>query len=297
MTAANPHGFLAMRILLAAIAATLAPVGVSNASAAPRPVEEKTAPVEATKGSKETKDAKGAKETSGAGKTPIPKTVPELRMPPPAGAKPTPTPNDVYRALLRNHPGGRSPADTMGNGVFILARSAFYAGRLEEAIARSGEFTRTYTRNLNLNDALEMQLLIRGYRDFDDQPLKAYAGMLALRETGRADSAAATGRAALAKWPGARIRHHIHFQLAELARDQGDHATAMTHALAVADPSSKSRLAPAALKLAGDEAIALGQGPDRALRIYQELLERFPESPLAPQVRSQVLEMRKRLQL
>ena len=68
-------------------------------------------------------------------------------------------------------------------------------------------------------------------------------------------------------------------------------------ALAVSDPSSKSRLAPTALKLAGDEAIAAGQGQDRALKIYPELLERFPDSPLAPEVRSQVIDMRKRLQL
>jgi TolA-binding protein len=293
-TARAVPALVAGTILVAAVATVataLVTPGVTVAIAAPRPVEEKKAPAQAGK------PGAGERESSGAEKTPIPRSVPELRMPPPPGAAPAPTPGEVYRALLRNHPGGKSPADTMGNGIFSLARQAFYSGRLEEAIARCAEFTKTYTRNLNLNDALEMQLLIRGYRDFDDQPLKAYAGMLALRDAGRSDSASAAGRAALAKWPGARIRHHIHFQLAELARDRGDHATAMTHALAVADPSSKSRLAPAALKLAGDEAIASGQGPDRALRIYQELLERFPESPLAPQVRSQVLEMRKRLQL
>jgi TolA-binding protein len=93
------------------------------------------------------------------------------------------------------------------------------------------------------------------------------------------------------------VRYHLQYQLAELARDRGDHAAAVTHALAVADSSSKSRLAPAALKLAGDETIAMGQGPDRALKIYQELLERYPNSPLAPGVRVQVLEMRKKLQL
>ena len=43
--------------------------------------------------------------------------------------------------------------------------------------------------------------------------------------------------------------------------------------------------------------IGSGQGPDRALKLYQELLERYPNSPLAPEVRAQVLEMRKKLQL
>jgi len=267
-------------IAILALAAFSA-AGTRVALAAPKPVEEKTKSTETKKDSTQ--------------KTPIP-SVPELRMP---GAAPAPgaTVNDVYRAILRQYPGGKSPADTLGNGVYFLARDAFYAGKLDEATARASEFTRTYTRNLNLNDALEMTLLIRGFRDFEDQPIKAYGRMLALREAGRADSAAAVGQDALARWPGARIRHHVHFQLAELARDRGDHATAMTHALAVADPATQSRLAPAALKLAGDEAIAAGKGQDRALRIYQDLLERYPDSPLAPEVRAQVLDMRKRLQL
>ena len=164
-------------------------------------------------------------------------------------------------------------------------------------IARAGEFTKAYTRNLNMNDALELVLLTRGFRDFKDEPLRAYAKVLALREGGRPDSASALAARTLERWPGARIRYHLHYQIAELARDRGDHATAVTHAMAVADSSSKSRLAPAALKLAGDETIALGQGRDRAIKLYQELLERFPDSPLAPGVRSQVIEMRKGMQL
>jgi hypothetical protein len=70
-----------------------------------------------------------------------------------------------------------------------------------------------------------------------------------------------------------------------------------SQALAVADSTSKSRLAPAALKLAGDETLAMGQGSEKALKIYQELLERYPDSPLTPGVRSQILDMRKKLQL
>lgn len=203
---------------------------------------------------------------------------------------------DAYRAIVRAAE-VRSPSDTLGNGVYAAAKAAFYAGQFDEAIARAGEFTKAYTRNLNMNDALELVLLTRGFRDFQDEPLRAYAKVLALREAGRPDSASALAARTLERWPGAHIRYHLHYQIAELARDRGDHAAAVTHAMAVADSSSKSRLAPAALKLAGDETIALGQGRDRALKLYQELLERFPDSPLAPQVRSQVIEMRKGMQL
>jgi len=204
--------------------------------------------------------------------------------------------SDIYRAIVRAAE-VRSPSDTLGNGVYAAAKEAFYAGKFDDAVARAGEFTKTYTRNLNMNDALELVLLMRGFRDFQDEPLRGYAKVLALREGGRPDSASALAARTLERWPGAHIRFHLHYQIAELARDRGDHATAVTHAMAVADSSSKSRLAPAALKLAGDETIALGQGRDRALKLYQELLERFPDSPLAPGVRSQVIEMRKGMQL
>src|SRR5438876_6990569 len=76
---------------------------------------------------------------------------------------------DVYRAIVRAAE-IRSPSDTLGNGVYAAAKEAFYAGNLEEVIARAGEFTKAYTRNLNMNDALELVLLTRGFRDFKDEP-------------------------------------------------------------------------------------------------------------------------------
>jgi len=217
-------------------------------------------------------------------------------QPPPQEKEKEKEATDVYRAIVRAAE-VHSPSDTLGNGVYAAAKEAFYAGKFDEAIAHAGDFTKAYTRNLNMNDALELVLLMRGFRDFQDEPLRGYAKVLALREGGRPDSASALAARTLERWPGARIRYHLHYQMAELARDRGDHAAAVTHAMAVADSSSKSRLAPAALKLAGDETIALGEGRDRALKLYQELLERFPDSPLTPGVRSQVIEMRKGMQL
>jgi len=82
-----------------------------------------------------------------------------------------------------------------------------------------------------------------------------------------------------------------------MARERGDHPAAIRFALLVADSTSKSRLVPYALKLAGDEIVAMGDDPAKALRLYQALLERYPASPLAPPVRAQVLELRKKLQL
>jgi len=234
-------------------------------------------------------------------RTPLPGQMPPPGQIPPQGATPVPgrgdpTPDEFYRAIIRAT-AARSPADTLGNGVFALARTEFYEGHFGEANRLCQEFTKSYTRNLNVDDALEMILLIRDFRDFEDLPLHAYARVVAFRAAGQADSAAAAAVTALEEYPGAAVRYHLQFQLAELARERSDHAAAVKYALAVADTSSHSRLSPDALRLAGDETLASGQGGQAALKYYQALLERYPNSPLTPEVRAQVIEMRKKLQL
>ena len=270
---------LALALALA-VAAFLG--GAADTSAKPKPVESK-------------EPAKGSHQTS-----PGPQATPGTPQPQPKDEDAIDSDgmtNDAYRAIVRSSLHPRAPGDTLGDGVFASARAAFYAGEFDTAMARAQRFTSSYMRNLSMNEALQMILLWRGYRDFEDRPLRAYAHVLELRELGKPDSAAAVAQAALTQWPGARVRDHLHMELAEIARDRGDHAAAVTHALAVADTSSHSRLAPAALNLAGDEALAAGQGPEKALHLYQALLERYPESPLATSVRAKIFDLRKRLQL
>ena len=190
-----------------------------------------------------------------------------------------------------------APSDSMGRGGYDGARALFEAGLFDSAAAEFQRFAVRYPRNLLVNDAIEHVLLIRENREPGDEPLKLLAHTLALRSAGFADSAASTARSGLARFPNARVRYHWQYLLAEIARERGDHTTAIRYALLVADSTSKSRLRPYALKLAGDETIAIGDDPAKALRLYQALLERYPASPLAPPVRAQVMEIRKKLQL
>jgi TolA-binding protein len=199
---------------------------------------------------------------------------------------------DMVRRLMQ-----RGPADTLGDALYSLADASFRAGAFDQATKLYSEFAQRYTRNLRMNEALERVLMIRDCRDFDDEPLRIYARAETLRRDGKADSAAAALSAGLARYPGARLRWHYRFALAEIARDQGNHALAVEQALAVADTSTGSRLAPYALKLAGDETLAAGGPVERASGYYQAILERYPDSPLAPSVRAQVLSLRKRMQL
>ena len=190
-----------------------------------------------------------------------------------------------------------APEDTLGRGEYLAALRLFEAGLFDSSAASFQLFAMRRQRNLLVNDAIEHVLLIRENREPGDEPLRLYARTMASRNAGQADSAAAMARAGLERFPKARIRYHWEYLLAEIARDRGDHADAIRLAMTVADSTSKSRLAPFALKLAGDETIAMGEDPQKALRLYQALLERYPASPLGPPVRAQVLEIRKKLQL
>jgi len=204
-----------------------------------------------------------------------------------------PLPYERLIGAIRVH----SAQDSMGNGALAVAMKAYETGRFDEAVGQLQEFVRLYPRNLALNEALETILLIRGNREFKDEPLRIYAAAEGARRAGHPDSAAAFAKDGLARFPGARIRDHWNYLLARLARDRGDHVAAIGFALAVADTALHSRLAPYALKLAAEETLAAGTEPARALRYYREMLERYPDSPLAPESRARALELRKKFQL
>jgi len=231
-----------------------------------------------------------------------PQPVPPQQAPQPVPPQQAPVAPEIKAnsEALRYFLGGsaiRTPQDSIGNGEYFAARRLFEAGRFDSSTVEFREFAERYPRNLRVNEAIEHILLTRQNREPGDEALKVYAQTLALRDAGLADSAAATARTALARYPNAKIRYHFQYFLAETARDKGDHATAIQYALLVADSTSKSRLAPYALRLVGDETIAMGQDPAKALRVFQALLERYPDSPLAPPVRAQVIAIRKKLQL
>jgi len=206
-------------------------------------------------------------------------------------------PRDSYLHQLLGNLSINAPSDTMGSKEYKASTGLFEAGLFDSAASSYQRFAMHFPRNLLVNDAIERVLLIRENREPGDEPLKLYAHTVALRAAGRSDSAAAVARLGIERFPRTRLRFHWQFLLADLAREGGHHEDAIRLALMVADSTSKSRLAPYALKLAGDETVAMRGDPAQALRYYQAILERYPASPLAPPVRAQVMEIRKKLQL
>jgi TolA-binding protein len=200
----------------------------------------------------------------------------------------------TYQMLVRRFQ-TMSPADSLGNGAYRLAETAFTSGKFDDAGKGYLDFARRYPRNLRVNDALSTMLLIKEARDFEDQPLLLYARGRAFREAGQPDSAVAVLTVAAQRYPGAKVRDHVRLMLAEIAQARGDHAHALQWAVAAADTAGKSRLAPYALKIAAESSLALGEPPQKALGYYKAILEKYPQSPVTPEARSRALAIRKRM--
>lgn len=200
----------------------------------------------------------------------------------------------TYQILVRRF-GTMSPADSLGDGAYRLAETAFTAGKFDDAGKGYLDFARRYPRNLRVNDALSTMLLIKDGRDFEDQPLLLYARGRAYRDAGQPDSAVAVLTTAAERYPGAKVRDHVRLMLAEMAQARGDHAHALQWAVAAADTAAKSRLAPYALKIAAESSLALGEPPQKALAYYKTILEKYPQSPVTPEARSRALAIRKRM--
>jgi TolA-binding protein len=198
----------------------------------------------------------------------------------------------TYESLVRRFVKMAS-SDTLGDAAYRVAETAFRLGKFDDASRAYLDFARRNPRNLRVNDALTTHLLIKEARDFEDRPLLAYARARAHREAGRADSAAALLAETVERYPGAKVRHHVQLLLAEMARDRGDARAALRWAVAASDTTGKNRLAPFALRIAAESSIALGEPPQNALAYYKTLLERYPQSPLAPEARARSLVIRK----
>jgi len=200
----------------------------------------------------------------------------------------------TYQALVRRF-GTMAPAETLGLGAYRHAEVAFSSGQFDSAGAAYLDFARRYPRNLRVNDALSMMLLIKSARDFDDQPLLLYARGRAYRNAGKPDSATAVLASAAQRYPGAGVRYHVNLMLAEMAEARGDHARALQWAVAAADTAKGNRLAPFALKIAAESSLAMGEPPQKALAFYKTILERYPNSPVTPEARTRALQIRKKM--
>jgi outer membrane protein assembly factor BamD len=95
--------------------------------------------------------------------------------------------------------------------------------------------------------------------------------------------------------PGDNRIINIHFLLGEIYFAQNDHIRAAREFRRVSDSTSASPLAPDALMRAGDVYADLWRRPEldpsygqTALATYEELLNRYPDSPAAPKTRERI---------
>ncbi len=186
--------------------------------------------------------------------------------------------------------GGQGPDALREEADFQACEARFFAGDFDSAGAGYDAFARAYPGSPHANDALERAYLIESGGP-GAPGLAAFADASRLARIGRADEALARASEAEMASVGGPAWSHAGLLVAGLLETKGRLAEAATKARAVAETVPDDRLAPTARRRAGDLLLA---GGDRAgaLTQYEELLDRYPRSWLAPETRRRVQALR-----
>ena len=193
--------------------------------------------------------------------------------------------------------------DVRAPATFALAEARFYAADFEQAFELYDEFANRYFRDKNTNDALERIYLLESGSPLGGGVQRApglealarglYAENRSLWEVAADLARDAEAEARLAEQVESPVRAHAILLLSRAEEMRGFPEAALAAALQMAESLPEARLAPVGRKRAGDLYMDQGQ-LDEALYQYEELVSRYPDSWLAPEVRRLITELRGR---
>ncbi len=185
---------------------------------------------------------------------------------------------------------GDGPDALREDANFQACEARFFAGAFDSAGGGYDAFARAYPGSAHANDALERAYLIESGGP-GAPGLAAFADASRLARIGRTDEALARAREAETASVGGPAWSHAGLLVASLLETKGRLAEAAAKARAVAETVPDDRLAPTARRRAGDLLLAGGDQPG-ALTQYEELLDHYPRSWLAPETRRRVQALR-----
>ncbi len=197
---------------------------------------------------------------------------------------------ETLRAISKTHrrdPLIREVAD------YDLIEMDFFAARFDTSAAGYRQFAAMNRRGYLTNDAIARILLIDENSDAGGKPLALYAQAVRQERLGRPDSALAYLRLALDRYPGVALEDDVCLAMGDASLALGLPAEARRHYSVVADSMPASPLAATALMRIAQ--LAEGEGDlTAAAAIYEQVLERFPESVEADEARGALDRLRSR---
>jgi tetratricopeptide (TPR) repeat protein len=176
---------------------------------------------------------------------------------------------------------------------FLIGEIFFFNGELDSAAAAYGELIESFPAGELANDALDRIFLFNENFENEGEALHAMGRLAWLEARGRLADALALGDSLLTTYEGAPIHDDLLYDVGKLRADAGEPARAVDalEALYVRYPESK--LAPRALKLKGEIHEGTLSDPATALTTFEYLLDRYPETIEAAEVRPHVSRLRK----
>jgi len=185
---------------------------------------------------------------------------------------------------------GDGPDALREEAAFQACEARFFAGAFDSAGPGYDAFARAHAGSPHANDALERAYLIESGGP-GAPGLAVFADASRLARAGHTEEALARAREAESASLGAPAWAHAGLLVASLLETKGLLAEAAAKARAVAETAPDDRLAPTARRRAGDLLLAAGDTPG-ALAQYEDLLDRYPRSWLAPDTRRRVQALR-----
>ena len=176
-------------------------------------------------------------------------------------------------------------------GLYGKGTASFFRGEYGEAVELLSSLAETYPWSPWANDALETALLVKQALGEGSAPLDCYREALALRAAGSIRAASDSLGALIERHQDSALHPRALYERAELDILSGNGEKATRDLETLAEQYPLSDLAPRALeRLAGLERTG---DPERAEKLYEAILERYPDDPFLERVRRAYIALRR----
>jgi tetratricopeptide (TPR) repeat protein len=173
-------------------------------------------------------------------------------------------------------------------GRYGLGRMYFLRGDYEEAVDGLSSLAESCPWSPWANDALETAMLVAGALGEGHEPLDCYRVAISLEAEGLIRAAVDSLDAFSARYSWSSLYPRAIFMRAGLYMRLGDAGRAAEDFEALAERCPLDRLAPRALERLAEMAAS----KEDALRLYENILERYPDDPFLDRVRRRYIVLR-----
>ncbi len=196
---------------------------------------------------------------------------------------------------------GSSDSMVVALGRYQLGQLAFVRGEFDQAVEKLSGFAREHTWSKWANDALDRSILLkRALNEENEQKgdsiggkktLELYRRAVMARERGDREKATADLSRITENYPSSSLAPVALYRIAEIKQESGQLEIAAEYFNRLSEEYLLHELAPGALeRIAG---IKEENESEEAMRLYQEIMKRYPDYPFMERIRDRYVALSK----